>query len=101
MRFLQGLWKEHKSELRHMLNEGAVIIDVRTPFEYSSGHIKGSKNIPLAILKERLEEIRQYNKPLITVCQSGMRSNTAKSFLEAKGLRVLNGGSWVALNNII
>ena len=84
-----------------MLNEGALIIDVRTPFEYSSGHIKGSKNIPLALLKERVEEIRQYNKPVITVCQSGMRSNTAKAFLQTKGLQVLNGGSWAALNNIV
>jgi len=74
---------------------------VRTPYEYDSGHIKGSKNIPLDALQNKWEEIRRLNKPVITVCHSGMRSGTAKSFLEAKGLKVVNGGSWAALNKIV
>jgi rhodanese-related sulfurtransferase len=86
--------------LRQFLNEGAVIIDVRTPFEFASGHIKGSKNIPLENLQANLNAIKTFNKPIITVCQSGMRSGTAKSFLQSNGLRVVNGGSWVSLNKI-
>jgi rhodanese-related sulfurtransferase len=87
-------------DLRQFLNEGAVIIDVRTPFEYASGHIKGSRNIPLENLQANLNALRNLNKPIITVCQSGMRSGTAKSFLQSNGLRVVNGGSWVSLNKI-
>ena len=87
-------------DLRQFLNEGAIIIDVRTPFEYASGHIKGSKNIPLENLQAKLNVIKTLNKPIITVCQSGMRSGTAKSFLQSNGLRVVNGGSWVSLNKI-
>ena len=45
------------TQLRNFLDEGAVIIDVRSPLEYASGHIKGSKNIPIDTLKNRVEEI--------------------------------------------
>ncbi|MFM7106861.1 MAG: rhodanese-like domain-containing protein, partial [Flavobacteriales bacterium] len=34
-------------DLRSEVNQGAVIVDVRTEMEYRSGHIKGSLNIPL------------------------------------------------------
>lgn len=101
MPFLQNLFGNKTSELKQFLNEGAVIIDVRTPYEYNSGHIKGSRNMPLDILQSRWQELRQLNKPVITVCHSGMRSSSAKSFLEAKGLKVINGGSWAALNKIV
>jgi rhodanese-related sulfurtransferase len=87
--------------IKETLKQGAVIVDVRSPLEYASGHIKGSKNIPLDTLKDHLEEIKNYNKPVITVCQSGMRSATAKSYLEGHGLVAVNGGSWLSLNNII
>ena len=87
--------------IKETLKQGAVIVDVRSPLEYASGHIKGSKNIPLDALKDHLEEIKSYNKPVITVCQSGMRSGTAKSYLESHGLVAVNGGSWQSLNKII
>ena len=99
MNFFKNLF-HNSTTLQQFLNEGAVIIDVRTPQEFASGHVKGSKNIPLDSLQNRFEEIRSANKPVITVCQSGMRSSTAKSFLQGKGLKVINGGSWTNLNKI-
>ena len=74
--------------------KGAIIIDVRTPQEYKSGHIKGSLNIPLQTLTQNLNKIKQ-GKPIITCCASGMRSSSAKGILRAKGYtNVHNGGSW-------
>ncbi|MGE5518793.1 MAG: rhodanese-like domain-containing protein [Candidatus Dadabacteria bacterium] len=97
---LFNLFSKSSDQLRVFLNEGAVIIDVRSPQEYNSGHIKGSKNIPLNTLAARVDEIKSLNKPVITVCHSGMRSGSAKSFLEEKGLKVVNGGSWINVNKI-
>jgi rhodanese-related sulfurtransferase len=100
MKFLQNIFSK-STDIKQFLNEGALIIDVRTQQEFNSGHIKGSKKIPLDTLQMKVEEIKKLNKPIITVCQSGMRSYTAKSFLQGKGLKVMNGGSWSGLSKIV
>jgi phage shock protein E len=84
-----------------LVKNGAQIIDVRTKGEYQSGHIKGSVNIPLDVLKSNLSKIRK-DKTVITCCASGMRSGSAKSILSANGFsEVHNGGGWQSLNQKI
>jgi len=85
-----------------LMKEGAVIIDVRTPGEFSAGHIKGSINIPVNKLVHSLPKLKDKNKPVITCCASGMRSASAKSILQSNGYAyVYNGGSWYGLNTKI
>ena len=87
--------------LQQALLKGAVIIDVRTPGEYSQGHIKGARNIPLNEIKQKSEIIKRWNKPVITVCRSGSRSLMAKNVLTSAGIEVYNGGAWAHLQTII
>ena len=80
-----------------LMKNGAQIIDVRTPGEFASGHIKGSVNLPLDTLKNNLTKIKK-DKPVITCCASGMRSLSAKSVLAANGFKeVYNGGGYTSL----
>ena len=89
-------------DYNQLLKEGGVIVDVRTKGEYSGGHIKGSKNIPLQSLNSNAALPKDKNKPIITCCASGMRSASAKSLLKSQGYsNVHNGGSWSSLNNKI
>ena len=81
------------------MDKGAVIVDVRTPGEFQGGHIKGSKNIPLNVLSDKLSEIKKWNKPVIACCASGMRSAQATSILKSNGVDVMNGGGWSSLQN--
>src|ERR1035437_4849110 len=82
-----------------LVNEGAIILDVRTSGEFSTGHIKGSINIPVNLLVNNLSKLKVKNKPVITCCASGMRSASAKSILQSNGFsNVYNGGSWHRLN---
>jgi rhodanese-related sulfurtransferase len=84
------------------MEEGAMIIDVRTPGEFASGHINGSMNIPLNKLSDNLKKLKDKNKPLITCCASGMRSASAKGILKTNGYtNVHNGGAWHSLNQKI
>jgi len=82
-----------------LVKEGAIIVDVRTNGEFSTGHIKGSINIPVNALAHNLTKLKAKNKPVITCCASGMRSASAKSILQSNGFsNVYNGGSWHRLN---
>jgi rhodanese-related sulfurtransferase len=88
-----------KINFASLVKDGAQIIDVRTKDEYKQGHIKGSVNIPLHILKNHLNKIKK-DLPVITCCASGIRSASAKSILKANGYtNVHNGGGWIGLHN--
>ena len=64
---------------------GAVLLDVRNPEEYASGHIPGSISIPLAALPARYNELGAPDTPLFVHCLSGGRSGQAVSFLKSVG----------------
>lgn len=85
-----------------IVEQGAVILDVRSKSEYDQGHINGSINISIDKLTSNLHQLKDKKKPVVTCCASGMRSATAKSILKSEGyLQVYNGGSWHDLQNKI
>jgi len=85
---------------KEQIEKGAIILDVRTQSEFSSGHIENSVNIPLDKLEGTFKELN-VNKPVITVCAMGGRAEKAKKLLISKGFEVHNGGSWKNLEKKI
>ncbi len=80
---------------RKLQQEGAQLIDVREPYEFSSGHAKGAKNIPLGQLAQRLKEIHQ-DRTVLVICQSGNRSRSAQGLLRRQNIadvRNVRGGT--------
>ncbi len=61
-----------------------VLIDVRTPEEFASGHIANAVNIPVDQLASRLSEVPQ-DKAVVLYCRSGNRSNQAAQILDRAG----------------
>jgi phage shock protein E len=99
---LRKIFSPIKTDYAQLLSEGAIILDVRSPGEFVTGHIKGSINIPVSKLSENLNKLKSKSKPIITCCASGMRSASAKGILESKGYtKVFNGGSWQGLERKI
>lgn len=98
MGFLSKLFgSAPKADIGQLIKDGAIILDVRTPGEYAGGHIKGSLNIPVDQLKNKLGSLKK-DKAIITCCASGMRSASARGILRASGFaEVHNGGSWTNL----
>jgi rhodanese-related sulfurtransferase len=66
-----------------------VVIDVREPAEWKTGHIQGALHIPLAQLSSRLPQLPS-GKTILTVCRSGHRSAVAARALARAGHDVLN-----------
>ncbi|KUR62516.1 rhodanese-like domain-containing protein [Bacillus safensis] len=60
------------------------LIDVRSPVEFQTDHIKGFRNIPLPQLKERANQLAK-DKEVYVICQSGMRSMQAAKILKKQG----------------
>ncbi|MCG9793398.1 rhodanese-like domain-containing protein [Flavobacterium algicola] len=82
-----------------LVQNGAVLLDVRFANEFKSGHIKGAKNTPLDQLLQHVAKIDK-NSVIITCCASGMRSSVAKNSLKSNGFKnVHNGGGWNSLQS--
>lgn len=75
---------------------GAMLLDVRSPAEYASGHIPGSKNLPLQSIDKAPVLVENKDVPLYVYCQSGARSRQASGVLESMGYNVKNIGGIAA-----
>jgi len=75
-------------------NNGPLVLDVRTPNEWKSGHIEGARHVPLSSFAKHLPELPNDRK-IAVICGSGYRSSAASSLLQAcgyKGVENVAGG---------
>lgn len=94
----QSLPDDDPALAKRLVAEGALLLDVRSPEEFASGHIAGAAHIPIGELDRRLDEVAALaggkDKPVVVYCRSGARSGRAKAMLLAEGyLQVTNLGS--------
>lgn len=100
--FLKNLFAQtDNNQLKEVVKNGAFLVDVRTPFEFSSGSAKGAVNIPVDKVPSQLAKFKN-KKGIVVFCRSGNRSSQAKSILEQNGFQnVINGGTWESVNRIV
>ncbi|MFZ5468227.1 MAG: rhodanese-like domain-containing protein [Myxococcota bacterium] len=77
----RGAGQIDAGEAKRLVEAGAVLLDVRTPEEFASGHLAGALNIPVQELERRLADVGPREKPVVVYCRSGMRSGRAKKIL--------------------
>ncbi|PLX94017.1 MAG: rhodanese-like domain-containing protein [Desulfuromonas sp.] len=69
-------------------NKGPVVIDVRSGFEYRSGHIPGALHASLLkLFFRRVKLPDDLGTPLVLTCEHGPRAQVAKGMLEKRGYR--------------
>ena len=102
MNFLKQLFSGRQTiDLKNIIEQGAFLVDVRTPDEFAGGHVRGSVNIPLNTIQTQLPKFKN-KKNIIVFCLSGGRSSQAKSILEQNGFtNVVNGGTWKHVNQYV
>lgn len=81
---------------------GALLIDVRSPGEFASGHLPKAINLPLDGIETALpRRVPDKNQVLLLYCQSGMRSGSASGRLKRVGYaNALNLGSYARASQI-
>lgn len=92
------LGQKEEVNYKELVQQGAIIVDVRSKAEFEGGHVNGAINMPLDSLESNLGNLNDKNKNIITCCLSGGRSSMAKSLLTTAGYsNVHNGGGWQSL----
>ena len=86
--------KQEFQYVQEYLEKEAVILDVRTESEFNEGHAENSLHIVLDELEGEIEQLKSLQKPIITCCRSGARSERAKDLLLDNNIDVINGGPW-------
>lgn len=75
-------------ELDSLMEQGWILVDVRTPAEVSRGQIPGSRPISLDELRDHISELR--GQRVVVTCRVGQRGHTAAAILAQQGIEVRN-----------
>ena len=79
--------------------DGSLVVDVREPAEYLSGHVPGAVLMPEAVVDDRVRELPR-DRPVYVICASGNRSRRVTERLRRRGVEarsVLGGTSaWLS-----
>lgn len=79
----------HVNELENLIGK-VEIIDIREPYEYTSGTLKSAKNIPMGNLLAEPDKYLKKDETYYIMCQSGARSKRTTNLLSKQGFQVIN-----------
>lgn len=79
-----------------MINNNALLIDVRTEGEFHDGHLSGAKLIPISQVASRIAEFGEdKDREIVLYCKGGVRAAKAEKILKANGYtQVVNAGGY-------
>jgi len=81
--------------IKQALRDGAVVIDLRTAYEFDQGHVPRALNIPIDRIRANIGRIQDLKKPVILCCSNGSHCWEAVNILQEAGIPgVINGGDW-------
>jgi rhodanese-related sulfurtransferase len=84
MKFNKNIVNVSGTEAAKLIREtkDLIVLDVRSKGEYATGHINGSKLMPVSELSSRISELEKFRgKPILVHCASGGRSPKAVTIL--------------------
>ena len=86
---------EQVNAMQEAVASGGLLLDVRSPGEFSGHHLEGALNIPVAELGARIAEIGDKDRAVVVYCASGMRSKAAADLLTKSGFQNVHDlGTW-------
>jgi rhodanese-related sulfurtransferase len=91
-------------DLIRLMNQGALVLDIRKPEEFAAGHVNGAKQLSSEKILTAGEEFKRFKeKPVVVICDSGSLASAAVRQLAQQGFTkafTLRGGfaGWRAEN---
>ena len=83
---VSGISEVNTMEATRLMNDEALLLDVREDNEWAVGRLPNARHIRLAELSKRLSELEKYkDKPIVAYCRSGHRSARACALLKKSG----------------
>ena len=82
-----------ETALKAVLLKNPILLDVRTHTEYVGYHLPNSRNITPSEISLRIQEIKNWNKPVIVYSQYGWRSRLVYQILKNAGVEVYNASA--------
>lgn len=87
-----GLVNVEAADAVKLINNDAVVVDIRSAESYARGHIVNARNIPGDELDARLNQLEKFkSKPIIAVCDNGITSTRAVNTLRSAGFESVYG----------
>ena len=97
-KFLFGASKQGPKAAWKKVEQGAILLDVRSQSEFNTGAAKGAKNVPLETVASFADSMANKEQAIVVYCLSGGRSSQAASIFTNKGFAdVTNGGGVQAM----
>ncbi|MGF1776053.1 rhodanese-like domain-containing protein [Vibrio nomapromontoriensis] len=84
-----GLATERAQQGWQLIEQGAMLVDVRTPQEFVDGHIDNSVNYPLSEIEKHFSHVDK-STSIVLYCRSGNRSGQAYRYLQSQGFTQLH-----------
>lgn len=88
---VEGSTAPTETSIKNQVNNGAFVVDVRTPEEFAEGSFPGAVNIPLDEVEKRVDEFKG-KKSVVVFCRSGKRSAQAIEILDKNGVKPVTNG---------
>ncbi len=87
-----GLINVEPADAVKLINNDALVVDIRSADAFSRGHIVNARNIPTDELESKLASLEKYKtKPVVTVCDAGISSTRAVTTLRQNGFESAYG----------
>lgn len=101
--FIFGGNADKNVDISALIQGGALVVDVRSPGEFSGGHIEGAVNIPYDVIsREIAKHGADKDRAIILYCHSGARASAAKKALLQMGYaQVVNAASLRNMRKIL
>lgn len=74
-----------RARAHQLVQDGAKLIDVRTPEEFAQGAVPGAVNVPVQVIAAEIDKHAQTGETIVLYCKSGMRSDVAAKILRGMG----------------